>query len=127
MTPIDSITLARVPDEHAALEHLRLQIRALAPQATEAISYGMPAFRRRALLRGPGRDEAGRSSTSAASVQTHGDELAGYRVWKGTVNFAPDMPLPAEWSRSGPIPPRRVGIDLAGRSMSGLQRPRRRQ
>jgi len=36
--------LAGVPDDkRAALERLREQIRAAAPDATEAISYGMPA------------------------------------------------------------------------------------
>ena len=98
MTPIDDY-LTRVPDgKRAALEHLRSQIRALAPQATEAISYGMPAFRL------DGRYLAGLGATKRACslyigrlpVQTHGDELADYQVWKGTINFAPDTPLPAE-------------------------------
>jgi uncharacterized protein YdhG (YjbR/CyaY superfamily) len=91
--------LAGVPaDKRAALERLRQQIHAAAPDATEAISYGMPAFKL------DGRYFAGFSAAKGhcsfyagrAPVEAHARELAGYRLWKGTINFQPDHPLPAE-------------------------------
>ena len=98
MKPIDDY-LARAPaDKRAALERLRGQIRSLAPQATEAISYGMPAFRLgERYFAGFGATKQGCSLyIGRAPVQACADDLTGYRVWKGTVNFAPDRPLPDE-------------------------------
>jgi uncharacterized protein YdhG (YjbR/CyaY superfamily) len=91
--------LAGVPDDkRAALERLREQIRAAAPDATEAISYGMPAFKL------DGRYFVGFSATKEhcsfyagrAPVEALAAELTGYRLWKGTINFEPDRPLPPE-------------------------------
>ncbi len=88
--------LAGVPeDKRVALERLRQQVRAAAPDATEAISYGMPAFKL------DGRYFAGFSATKRhcsfyagrAPVEALSGELAGYRLWKGTINFPPDRPL----------------------------------
>jgi uncharacterized protein YdhG (YjbR/CyaY superfamily) len=97
-TTIDEY-LAGVPnDKRAALETLRQQVQAAAPDATEAISYGMPAFRldgRYFVGFGATKDHcslyAGR-----APVEALADELTGYRLWKGTINFQPDRPLAAE-------------------------------
>lgn len=91
--------LAGVPDlKRAALERLRVQIRESAPDATEAISYGRPAFKL------DGRWLVGFSATKnecsfyagAGPIGAHSDELAGYRLWKGTINFPPDRPLPPD-------------------------------
>jgi uncharacterized protein YdhG (YjbR/CyaY superfamily) len=90
--------LAGVPDDRrAALERLRAQIHAAAPDATEAISYGMPAFKLDGrYLVGFGVAKAYCSFyVGRAPLEALGDELAGYRLWKGTINFQPDQPLPA--------------------------------
>jgi uncharacterized protein YdhG (YjbR/CyaY superfamily) len=99
-TKIDRIDdyLARLPEERrTALGRLRTQIHAAAPDATEAISYGMPAFRlgdRYFLGFGATKTHwsfyAGR-----APLQAYAPQLASYRVWKGTINFTPDHPIPA--------------------------------
>ena len=34
--------------------------------------------------------------TGRAPVQAHAEALAPYRLWKGTINFTPDAPLPAD-------------------------------
>jgi uncharacterized protein YdhG (YjbR/CyaY superfamily) len=34
--------------------------------------------------------------TGRAPLDAHASELAAYRVWKGTVNFRADQPLPAD-------------------------------
>ncbi len=89
--------LACVPDDQrAALTRLRSRIRAAAPQATEAMSYGLPAFRL------DGRYFAGFGATKRACsfyagrapVRAFADELADYRTWQGTINFMADRPLP---------------------------------
>jgi len=33
---------------------------------------------------------------SGRALEAHADELTGYRLWKGTINFQPDQPLSAE-------------------------------
>lgn len=91
--------LAGVPDDkRAALQQLREQIHVAAPDAVEAISYGMPAFRL------GGRYFVGFSATrqhcsfypGRAPLDALASELAGYTVWKGTINFHADQPLPEE-------------------------------
>ncbi len=91
--------LAGVPDDkRAELERLRRMIRALAPEADETISYAMPAFKI------GGRYFIGFSATKAhcsfyvghAPLDVLADELAPYRLWKGTINYKVDAPLPAD-------------------------------
>ena len=89
--------LAALPEEQrSALERLRAQIKAAAPDAIEGISYSMPAFKvdgRFFVGFGAAKDHlslyAGRAPLEAFKA-----ELAGYRLWKGTINFEPDQPLP---------------------------------
>jgi uncharacterized protein YdhG (YjbR/CyaY superfamily) len=78
---------------------LRRTIRDAAPDATETISYGMPAFRdgRRILVYYAAF--AGHYSLfpgSKASIEAMGAELAPYVAGKGTLRFRYDQPLPAE-------------------------------
>ena len=98
MTPASTDEyLADLPAEkRVALERLREQIRAAAPEATEAISYGMPAFKldgRYLVGFGATKDRCS-LYTGRAPLQAFAAELAGYRVWKGTINFGADRPLP---------------------------------
>jgi uncharacterized protein YdhG (YjbR/CyaY superfamily) len=91
--------LAACPeDARAALEHLRAMIRAAAPEATEGISYQMPAFRahgRILVWLGAFRGHCSLYPRSMALIEAHRDELTGYRIANGTIQFRPDMPLPA--------------------------------
>ena len=91
--------LAGVPeDKRAALQRLREQIQAAAPDALEAISYDMPAFRL------DGRWFVGFAATrrhcsfyaGRAPIEAHAEELTGYRLRKGTISFLPDQPLQPE-------------------------------
>ena len=104
--------LAGVPDDkRSVLERLRAQIHAAAPDATEAISYGMPAFRLDGRYFVGFGVAKGHCSfyTGRAPIVAHADELAGYRLWKGTINFQPDRPLPAE------LVTKLIGVRLAER------------
>lgn len=91
--------LSDLPDDRrAALERLRQQIRAGAPDAVETIAYGMPAFK----LRGRYFVGFGTSKqycsfyTGRAPVEALAADLTGYRLWKGTINFEVDHPLPPD-------------------------------
>jgi uncharacterized protein YdhG (YjbR/CyaY superfamily) len=89
--------LAGVPeDKRAALERLRAQIHAAEPAAVEAISYGLPTFKlagRWFVAFGATRDHCS-FYTGRAPLGALADELKAYRLWKGTINFKADDPLP---------------------------------
>ena len=94
--------LAGVPDDkRAALERLREQIHAAAPDAIETISYGMPAFKLDdryfvgfSAAKGYCSFYAGKAPTVALA-----DELTAFRTLKGTINFQADQPIPADLVR----------------------------
>lgn len=89
--------MAGVPDDkRRALERLRELIREAAPEAVETITYDRPAFRLDGrYFVGFGVTRNGCSFfTGRAPVDAHAAELSAFRVWKGTINFRPDQPLP---------------------------------
>jgi uncharacterized protein YdhG (YjbR/CyaY superfamily) len=91
--------LAGLPDvQRGTLQVLREQIRRAVSQATEVIAYGRPGYRLDGrYLVGFGATKTACSFYSGrAPVLALADELTSYRCWKGTVNFPPDRPLPAE-------------------------------
>ena len=83
-------------DKRAALQKLRKTIHAAAPKAEECISYGLPAFRldgRMLVWFGAAANHC--SFYPGGIVQAYKDELKDYKTSKGTIQFAPDNPLPA--------------------------------
>jgi uncharacterized protein YdhG (YjbR/CyaY superfamily) len=91
--------LAGLPDgPRAALERLRKTIKAAAPQATEAISYQMPAFEihgRFLVSYAAFKDHCSLFPANGAVVAALGEELKPYLSGKATIRFRPDEPLPA--------------------------------
>ena len=90
--------LARLPDDaRATLEILRRTIRAVAPEASEALSYGVPAFKmkRPIVSFGAGKNHLALYVLSTAVMEAHRGDLKGYDTSAGTVRFAVDEPLPA--------------------------------
>jgi uncharacterized protein YdhG (YjbR/CyaY superfamily) len=91
--------LAAVPEPaRSTLEKVRATIRAAAPaEATEGISYGMPAFRYKGALVGYAAFKAHCSffPMSATLLDDFKDELGACRTSKGTMQFPLDKPLPA--------------------------------
>jgi uncharacterized protein YdhG (YjbR/CyaY superfamily) len=91
--------LAALPEEpRAALEKLRRTIRAAAPQATERISYAMPAFEQNGrflVSYAAFKDHCSLYPASTAVMETLGDELEPYFSGKGTLRFRADEPIPA--------------------------------
>ena len=94
--------LAQLPtDKRAALQWLRRQIKAAAPDAKECISYGIPAFR----LDGKLLVHFGAAAKHCAFypggiVEHFAEELAGYDTSKGTIRFPPGAPPPAALIRA---------------------------
>lgn len=95
--------LAAVPEPYrTALEALRAQVRALVPDATEQISYGMPAFKDRGRMLVAYAAFAKHCSLFPASGSVRerlGPEIAPFFAAKGTLRFTPDHPLPADLVR----------------------------
>jgi uncharacterized protein YdhG (YjbR/CyaY superfamily) len=84
-------------EQRAALDKLREVIAAAAPDATEGISYSMPAF----LLGGKGlvcyaafKDHYSLFPMSGAVVEQHAAELGDRMTGKGTIQFRYDERLP---------------------------------
>jgi uncharacterized protein YdhG (YjbR/CyaY superfamily) len=90
--------LANIPsDMRDALEGLRQTIRAAAPEAVEAMSYGAPAFKyhdRPLVAYGAARNHCSFYVMAPAVMEAIADELEPYDTSKGTIRFAPDAPLP---------------------------------
>jgi len=92
--------LATVPDDaRATLAQLRETIRAAAPDATEKIGYGVPAFyyKGRPLVSfGAAKHHCAFYVQSPEVMLTFADELEGYDTSKGTIRFPASSPLPEE-------------------------------
>ncbi len=87
--------LARLPDDQrAALEALRRQILAVAPDAREVISYGMPGFRLHGVLVWMGAAKNHCALYPHGLVEAFADQLTDFETSKGAIRFQPDRPLP---------------------------------
>lgn len=92
--------LARVPEPaRTTLQKVRASIRAAAPaEATEGLSYGMPAFRYKKgglVAYAAFKNHCSLFPMSLAVFADMKDELAAFQTSKGTLQFPLDKPLPA--------------------------------
>jgi len=90
--------LAALPkDSRTALQKLRKDIRAAAPDATELIAWGMPAFKQGRLLVGYAafKDHCSLFPMSVAVMHRYAVELKKYVMTKGSIHFSVAKPLPA--------------------------------
>ncbi|HJW22256.1 MAG TPA: DUF1801 domain-containing protein [Candidatus Limnocylindrales bacterium] len=105
------------PGNRAALEDLRARVARLAPDATEAISYGMPAFcyhgKFLVSYAGWARHCAFYPLTGATTA-AHAAELAGLSYAKGTIRFTPPQRL-SDDLLSAIVHERMAAIDAGGR------------
>ena len=99
-TPItvDAYMAALPAERRAAMELLRSTIKAAVPEATETISYKMPAFRSHGgqFLVSYDAYKAHYSlfPASDAVITACGAELTPYLSGKGTIRFPADEPIP---------------------------------
>ncbi|MGN7149983.1 iron chaperone [Arthrobacter sp. SAFR-179] len=91
-----ALALIEEPDR-SCLQHVVELARTLAPDATEGMSYGMPA------LKLDGKPLVAAVATakhlsifpfSSAVVEAVADRLEGYSLSKGTIRFTADHPVP---------------------------------
>jgi uncharacterized protein YdhG (YjbR/CyaY superfamily) len=90
--------LAGVPEPaRTTLEKMRTTIQtALPSQATETISYGIPAFKlKKILVYFAAFTNHCSFFPTAAIIEEFKDDLAGYTISKGTVQFPTNKPMPA--------------------------------
>ena len=90
--------LARVPEPaHSTLVKIRATIRSVVPAAaTEALSYGIPAFKYKGTLVWYAAFAKHCSLfPTAAVIDKFKNELKSYSISKGTIQFPVDKPLPA--------------------------------
>jgi len=91
--------LARVPEPaRSRMKQLRAAIRSVVPgDATEVISYGIPAFRRKKLLVWYAAFSNHCSLFPTRSIlEMFAPELKDFSTSKGTVHFPHDKRLPAQ-------------------------------
>jgi uncharacterized protein YdhG (YjbR/CyaY superfamily) len=89
--------LAGVPEPaRSTLQKIRAAIRsAVPPQATETISYGMPAFKhKRVLVWFAAFSDHCSLFPTASVVEAFKRDLKGFSTSKGTIQFPTDKPLP---------------------------------
>jgi len=91
--------LAKVPEPaRTTLKKVRKAIRSAAPkEATEAISYGIPAFRYNGFLVGYAAFAKHCSffPGSGSFLRGYENQLKGFSISKGTIRFPVDKPLPS--------------------------------
>ena len=88
-------------DSLQKMEVLRNIIRQEVPEAVEAISYNMPAFRYKGILcyYAAHREHIGFYPSSVEVLTAFKGELAGYKTSKGTVQFPLGKEIPEELVR----------------------------
>lgn len=94
---VDEYIAAQPEARHAVLDRVRGAIRAALPRAEEVISYQIPAYKMPGgtLLYFAGwKQHYSIYPATAALVAAFEDELATYKISKGTIRFPLSQPVP---------------------------------
>jgi uncharacterized protein YdhG (YjbR/CyaY superfamily)/SAM-dependent methyltransferase len=94
---VDAYIDALPEAQRELLQHVREVIRRTAPDAEEAISYGMPAFERGGkffVSYAAWKRHCAIYPVTAAFLAAHRAELEGFGRTKGSLHFTPERPLP---------------------------------
>jgi uncharacterized protein YdhG (YjbR/CyaY superfamily) len=90
--------LARLPEpSRGALQRVRMIVRdVIPPEATEAISYGIPTFKYNGMLMSfAAFSDHCSVFPGAGPIEEFQKDLKNFRTAKGTIQFAPEKPLPS--------------------------------
>jgi len=115
---VDAYIAAAPQSARARLREMRGAVRSAVPSdATETISYGMPAFRNKRVLVwfGAFSDHCSLFPT-AAVIAAFSNELKSYSTSKGTIHFPMDKALPTALIKK--IVKARVAQGAAGKAYS---------
>ena len=94
---VDEYMAGLPADQRQLLQGLRERIARLVPDATEAISYGMPAFKLdgRFLVSYAGwKSHCSLYPLTDSFMASHADEIEPFDRTKGSIHFTPQRPLP---------------------------------
>jgi len=94
---IDEYLARATPKHRALLEKLRRAIHAAAPGAEEYIGYGLAGFKlhgRPLVYLGAWENHCALYAASPSTQNQFRDELKGFAVSKGTIQFTTEKPLP---------------------------------
>ncbi len=95
ITSINAYLKQFSPEVVAKLRTLRKIIQTLAPQAEEAIRYGMPTFRLNGnLIHFAAYENHIGLYPTPAPIEAFAKELKSYKTSKGAIQFPIDKPLP---------------------------------
>ena len=97
LNDIDSYISGFPEQTRGMLEQLRATIKLAAPEASEVISWGMPAYKQNGILVyfAAYKNHIGFYPT-ASGVENFKQEFSSFKVSKGTIQFPLDKPLPLE-------------------------------
>ena len=96
-TTVEDYLAALPPDRRTAVQVLRETIQAAAPDATELISYQMPAFKTHGqflVSYAAFKNHYSLFPASGAVVDALGAELTPFLAGKGTIRFPANAPIP---------------------------------
>ncbi|MDR2566308.1 MAG: DUF1801 domain-containing protein [Bifidobacteriaceae bacterium] len=94
---VDEYLAAFSGERRAILERVRLTVARAAPDAVEAISYGMPTFKQgRAVMHFAAMKNHLGVYPMPSAVAAFAGRLSEYKTSKGAVQFPWDKPIPFE-------------------------------
>ena len=95
-TTIDEYLATFPPDVQEKLKGIRALIHRTAPDAVEAIRYGIPTFRQNGsnLVNFAAFKDHLSFFPTASGVEAFRKELSSYKLSKGTIQFPLDKPVP---------------------------------
>lgn len=96
-TSIDDYMAGFPPEVQAHLQQVRSTIQKAAPEATEAIKYGMPTFvyKGNLIYFAAHKNHIGLYATPSGN-QEFASDLAQYKTGKGSIQFPLDSPMPLD-------------------------------
>lgn len=94
----DAYIASFTKDVQAKLEHVRATVIAIAPDAVEVISYGLPAFKLHGamLVWFAAHTQHIGLYPRASAISAFADKLNAYKFAKGSIQFPFDKPLPLD-------------------------------
>ncbi|MBI5058509.1 DUF1801 domain-containing protein [candidate division KSB1 bacterium] len=127
MNEVETYLKSLPPASRATLEKLRETIRAVIPQATEVLSYGMPTFKldKGIVAYAAFKDHCSLFPMSATILDQFGDEIAAYRASKGTLHIPIGGSLPTALVKK--LVKARVAENQAIANQRAAKQPKRKE